>query len=345
MMNRSALQAATIVAAAFTGPAAAQESITITSFTGPWETTARECFVEPFTAKTGIKVLMEPGVSSVTFAKLRQQKGAPAIDVAWMNGGDSENAWDEGLLDAIEPDKLSNLGKISDRGVYRTGDAIYAVSTGYFALTIVYNTEKVATPPQSWWDLWKEEYAGRVFSLGPAGTLFAPLLMHLNDELGGTSDDFTPIIDKFAQLDVSTYYSSSGAIQAAIYSGDAIIGSYYTNTAWTLVDQGLPIAVANPKEGLPAADQRLHLVHGSPNKAAAEKFIDFSLGEEPLICMAERMSVGPPLKSVTLGEDVEKRMPWGAGGSVDDLVIPDWRKVNEVRQQITDLWNRRVVEN
>lgn len=344
-MNRAVLWVASAATAMLAGQALAQERITITTFTGPWEATARACFVEPFTAKTGIEVVVEPGVSSVTYAKLRQQQGAPAIDVAWMNGGDSENAWDEGLLDPIDPARLSNLDNISDRGIYRTDDAIYGVSTGYFALTIVYNTEKVKTPPQSWWDLWNDEYAGRVFSLGPAGTLFAPLLMHLNSELGGSEDDFTPIIDKFADLKVSTYYSSSGAIQAAIFSGDAVIGSYYTNTAWTLIDQGLGMAVANPKEGLPAADQRLHLVHGSPNRAAAEKFIDFSLGEEPLVCMAEKMSVGPPLKTVKLDEGTEKRMPWGAGGSVEDLIIPDWRKVNAVRQQLTDLWNRQVVEN
>lgn len=344
-MRKTIFYATSIVTALLSGHAIAQEKITITTFTGPWETTARECFVEPFIAETGIDVVVEPGVSSVTYTKLRQQRDSPEIDVAWMNGGDSENAWDEGLLSEIKPEKIANIGNLSERSVYRVDGSIYAVSTGYFALTIVYNTEKVASEPQSWWDLWRDEYSGRVFSLGPTGTLFTPLLMHLNSELGGDDSEFNPVINKFAELDVSTYYSSSGAIQAAIHSGDAIIGSFYTNTAWTLVDEGFPIGVANPKEGLPAADQRLHLVQGSKNKEAAEQFINFSLGEQPLVCMAEKMLVGPPLKSVRLNKEAEKRMPWGVGGTVEDLVIPDWRKVNEVRNRIRSLWNRRVVEN
>lgn len=337
------LIAAALILGTSLGSVHAQETLTVTTFTGPWEIAERKCFIDPFMKETGVRVIVEPGVSSVTLARLRQSQGAGDIDVVWMNGGDSERAWEGGLLDPIEPQQTPNIENLLKRAIYRMEDEIYAVGTGYFALTLLYNKDAVETPPDSWWSMWDEEYAGKVFSLGPAGSLFTPLMMHLNHLLGGTSSNFSPVINKFADLDATIYYSSTGSVQSAIQSGEVVLGAYYSNTAWTLIDEGVPVAVAKPKEGLPAADQRLHLVKNSPNKRRAEEFINYALSEAALNCIAEEMYVGPPLKKPTLSERAQERMPWGRSGSIDDLFIPDWTEVNSIRQSITNLWNRRVV--
>lgn len=323
--------------------AQAQPTLTITTFTGPWEVAERTCFVEPFEKATGARVLVEPGVSSVTLTRLRQGAGS-AIDIAWMNGGDSEKAWFEGLLEPIELQQIPNAKNVSDKAIYKIDDDIYAVSTGYFALTLLYNTDELSAAPNSWWDLWDEQYQQKVFSLGPAGSLFTPMMMLLNNELGGDNSDFQPVVDKFSDLDAATYYSSTGTIQPAIQTGEVIIGAYYSNTAWALIDEGVPVAVAQPKEGLPAADQRLHIVKGTKNRELAEQFVNYALSEEALNCIAEEMYVGPPLLEPDLSEKAKARMPWGYEGSIDDLFMPDWNEVNEVRQPLTRLWNRKVVD-
>ena len=325
------------------GLAHANDTLTVTTFTGPWEIAERACFIEPFSELTGTQVNVEPGVSSVTLTKLRQGGKASGIDVAWMNGGDSERAWQEGLLSPIEVDKTPNLANISDRAVYKIEEQIYAVGTGYFALTLLYNKEQISTPPDSWWALWDKDYSDRAFSLGPAGSLFIPMLMLLTDELGGTNQDFSPVINRFADLNPAIYYSSTGVVQSAIQSGEVALGAYYSNTAWTLIDADVPVRISTPKEGLPAADQRLHIVESSSNKELAQQFINYSLSETALNCIAEQMYVGPPLLKPTLSDRARERMPWGPEGSLNDLYIPDWLEVNEVRQTVTNQWNRRVV--
>jgi len=170
------------------------------------------------------------------------------------------------------------------------------------------------------------------------------MMMLLNNELGGDNSDFQPVVDKFSDLDAATYYSSTGTIQPAIQTGEVIIGAYYSNTAWALIDEGVPVAVAQPKEGLPAADQRLHIVKGTKNRELAEQFVNYALSEEALNCIAEEMYVGPPLLEPDLSEKAKARMPWGYEGSIDDLFMPDWNEVNEVRQPLTRLWNRKVVD-
>ena len=70
--------------------ARAADGLTVAFYGGSWGEAIQKCMVDPFVKATGIKVTPEPGVSSVTIAKLRQQKGNPSIDVAWMDGGISE---------------------------------------------------------------------------------------------------------------------------------------------------------------------------------------------------------------------------------------------------------------
>lgn len=336
--------AVTVVAPIATLPAWAQDSLTVTAYSGPWETAMRKCFFEPFTAETGTQMIVETGTASVTFAKMRQQKGAPTIDVAWIDAGYSEQAWQEDLTEAIDPAKVPNVANISASSVYKTDDGkIYGVGTGYFSYTLAYDPKVVNPAPTSWFDLWNPQYANRVYSPAPAQSLFTPLMMHLNKQLGGDNSNFEPVIAKFSELKPSSYFEASGVMNVTIQSGEVVLGIYYPNTAWQLADQGVSIATATPKEGIVASDIRMHLVKGTSKKELAERFMNFVLQPERLTCIAEEIYLGPPLDNPTLSEKAASRMPWGAGGSVKDLVLSDWNEVNSKRQELRDLWMRRVV--
>jgi hypothetical protein len=36
-------------------------------------------------------------------------------------------------------------------------------------------------------------------------------------------------------------------------------------------------------------------------------------------------------------------MPWGENGSVASLIMPDWADISARRNEIVDIWNRRVI--
>jgi len=77
--------AAGVLAFAAVGAAAAQEKIVASGYTGVWFDAQKACIFEPFNAKNSdIVVTTEPGLSSTTLVKLRQQKDNPEIDVAWI---------------------------------------------------------------------------------------------------------------------------------------------------------------------------------------------------------------------------------------------------------------------
>jgi len=329
----------------FAAGAYAEERIVVTVYSGIWGTAQGACVLEPFSKATGITAVPEPAISSVAITKLIQQKDNPEIDVTWLDGGPSEQAWGEGILDAIDPGAIPNLSGVADKAIYKTKDGkIYALGTGYYATGLFYNTKEVKERPTSWFDMWKPEYANRVIFMSPVLANFVPTFMYINKLLGGSSTNFEPAIEKFKTLKVSSYYESTGTVQASIQSGEAIIGAHYINAIWSVNDQNVPVVPVAPKEGVPAGDIRVHLVKGTKHKQAALKFINFAVSKDALTCLAEHLYIGPTLKvAPKLSEKAKERMPWGAGGSLANLIVPDWNEVNAKRAEIIDLWNRRVV--
>jgi putative spermidine/putrescine transport system substrate-binding protein len=344
VIRTSFMAVCAVAGASLAGPAGAQ-SLTVAFYGGEWGDAIQACIVDPFVKTTGIKVTPDPGVSTVTLGKLRQQKAAPTIDVAWIDGGVSELAEADGLVDDISPQKVPGIGNMVSQGVYKTkAGGIYALSTGFYSLGIVYNTKEVKTPPTAFLDLWKPEFANAVTVPSPSNAMGVPLFMHLNKVLGGSTGNWAPAVKKYQELKVSSFFDTSGGATNSFQSAEVIAGAHYASAAWSLADKGLPIAYVAPKEGAPSGDIRVHLVKATPRKDIAEKFIDFAVGKEAAACMVEKLYVGPATKGLTLSDRAKSRLPWGKDGSVENLAIIDWVELNAQRQAVTDVWNKEIAK-
>lgn len=338
----SAALAAAVLTAAACAPALAQQRITVAWYGGNWGDAFKACVADPFTRATGITVVPEVGTSSTTLAKLQQQKDAPKIDVAWMDGGISELAQAAGVLEAIVPGRVPNVANLLPQAVYRADGSVYAVGTGYYSLGLTYNTQKVKTAPTSWRDLWNPEFRGAVTIPSPANSSGVPFIVFLTKVWGGDLKDLAPVFRQLKSLDAALFFDSSGAATNAYQSGEAVIGAHFNVGAWDLIDKGAPIGFVVPKEGAWATDARLHLVKGTPQRAAAERFIDTALTAQAASCLAEKLYVGPAVRDVKVPDSVARKLPWGVNGSVANLALFDWNVVNQQRPQITDTWNREV---
>ncbi|PUA18064.1 ABC transporter substrate-binding protein [Glaciimonas sp. PCH181] len=316
--------------------------LTVAMYGGNWGDAFRSCVAEPFTKATGIAVIPEMGTSTTTLAKLQQQKSAPSIDVAWMDGGISELANQAGVVDNLDPVAIPNLKNVIPKAVYRSGNTTYAVGSGYYSLGLTYSTKTIKQAPTSWQDLWKPEYAGAVAVPSPTNSSGVPFVVFMARVLGVNPANLAPVYNKLGTLDTALFFDSSGAATNAFQSGEAVIGAHFNVGAWDLIDKGVPIAFVVPKEGVWATDARLHLVKGSRNKVAAEKFINSALTPEVATCLATKLYLGPAVQGVKVSSDVARKLPWGVNGSVDSLSLFDWNAINARRAEITDAWNRQV---
>ncbi len=152
-------------------------------------------------------------------------------------------------------------------------------------------------PPTSWKDLWKPEYAGAVAIPSPANSSGVPFVFFLARVFSIDPSNLAPLYAKLASLDTALFFDSSGAATNAYQSGEAIIGAHFNVGAWDLIDKGLPIGFAVPKEGAWATDARLHLVKGAPNRTAAQEFIDTALTQDAAACLATRLYLAPPSRT------------------------------------------------
>ncbi|MGE0096537.1 MAG: ABC transporter substrate-binding protein [Alphaproteobacteria bacterium] len=342
-MRRILMLGVTVAGVALAAPSFAQEKLVVAIYGGNWGTAIEKCVFQPFTAATGIGVTSEPSVSTVTRSKLQQQKGSPALDAVWIDGGISELAMADGTVGTLDPKRIPNLANVIDEGVYKRKDgSIYAASTGFYAVGLTYNTKEVKEVPTSWWDLWKKEYEGKVIIPSPVNAAGIPFFLTVNKAAGGDVKNVQPGVDRLKTLKVSSYYDASGQGASNFQSGEAIIGAHYATAAWGLADQGLPIAYAVPKEGAPSSDIRIHLVEGTKKKDSAEKLINFAISKEAATCLSENLYVGPATKGVTLTDKAKSRMPWGPNGTVKSLFLPNWEEVNANRDRLTEIWNKQV---
>ncbi|WP_263142385.1 ABC transporter substrate-binding protein [Pseudomonas sp. RIT-PI-AD] len=339
---KAALLATAVSGVCAQAATAEEKSLTVALYGGNWGDAFVSCVAQPFTRATGVKVVTEIGTSTTTLAKLQQQRAKPGIDVAWMDGGISELAEQAGVLDALDPNAIPHLADVVPQGLYRAGEHVFAVSSGYYSLGLTYNTHEITQPPTSWDDLWKPAYAGAVTLPSPANSAGVPFLFFLAQVRGIDSADLSPLLEHLAKLDTSSYYDSSGAASNAFQSGEAIIGAHFNVGAWDLIDKGLPIGFVVPKEGAWATDARLHLIKGAPNKAAGQRFIDTALTREASACLAEKLYLGPAVKGVQVAPAVAAKLPWGTRGSLADLRMLDWGTINARRAAVTDEWNRKV---
>jgi putative spermidine/putrescine transport system substrate-binding protein len=345
MASRSLPLAALLLGATLlAGPAFAQQpaSITVAWYGGNWGDAFNACVAQPFTKKTGIAVKPEIGTSTVTLSKLQQQKSAPTIDVAWMDGGISELALAADVTAPLDPAAISNLDLAIPEAVYRSGGSIYAVGTGFYSLGMAYNTQKVKQAPTSWNDLWKKDYEDAVTIPSPSNSSGVPFIHFLAKIWNAPAGDYAPVFAKLKELRAALFFDSSGAATNAYQSGEAIIGAHFNVGAWDLIDKGLPIAFVVPKEGAWATDARLHLVKGSPRQEAARKFIDEALTPEASGCLADKLYLGPSVKNVSVKPETARKLPWGETGSVKSLQLFDWTELNAARAKIVDTWNREI---
>lgn len=322
--------------------AQAQERLTVATYGGNWGEAQKACILDPFAKASGVQVIQETSVSTVTYNKLKQQKGNPSIDIAWIDGGISELAAADGVVATIDEAKVPNLAGLIDRAVYRKDGKIYALSTGFYALGIAYNAHDVKVAPSSWSDLWNPVFAGKVTVPSPVNAAGIPFFAHVIKLEGGTLDDPSKAVEKLKKLKVLSFYDASGVAQAALESGEAIAAPYYNTAAWAIADKDLPIVFVVPKEGAPANDIRVHIAAGTKNQAAAEKFVNYAVGQEAMNCLAEKLYVGPPTKQTSLSAKAKARMPWGVDGTIENLAIPSWDEINAKRQALTEIWNRQI---
>ena len=156
------------------------------------------------------------------------------------------------LLQELDHSKLPNIGNLDAGWMNKDFDPGNKYTIPYLAGTdsIVVNTDAVTDPPQSWADLWKSEYAGRIVFLDDSRVVIGLTLLTLGYDPNTTDPaQLEEAKVKLAQLIPNIKVFDSDSPKTALIAGDVDLGLTWTGEAFIANQENPAIQFIYPKEG------------------------------------------------------------------------------------------------
>lgn len=290
---------------------------------------------DEFTKDTGIKVNFTRMSAGDALARLTAEKDNPQVDALWGGPSDTYDAGvAKGLFQVYVPKEADKIP-----ANYRSPEG-YWTGVGLIPLCFVTNTnflkEHNLPVPTSWYDLLDPAYEGQLQmadarTSGTATERIYALCYALGSE--DAAYDYQKKLNKNVQL----YTKSGGGGLMPIGTGQSAGGIFYLVDALKTQQEGYPIEISYPKEGVTYSPEGSGIVAGAKNINAAKALMDWAstkrLGD---IMMANKINYVP------VRADVEVSNP-ALNLSTMPLIESDsaWKGAN--RERLVQRWIDEVI--
>lgn len=191
----------------------------------------------------------------------------------------------EGLLQPIDTKKIKNWESIFP--VFRNlpdiqaGDGkVWFVPWDWGNTSILYRTDLVKNPEQSWSLLWDKQYAGRMATIDAVHDtpIVAALLSGVNpfDMKDGDIDKVAEKLREQRPL-LTAYTTDMTSVEQSLSSGELVAAMTWNASANALKKQGVPVEFMKPKEGMLTWTCGFVILKDSTNVDQAYDFINSRL--------------------------------------------------------------------
>ena len=217
-----------------------------------------------------IRVKAMTGETGQQMTRLAAEKDNPQGDVVYGDEGHFIRS-----PDLFKPYRSKHHASFPDWALINVNGETYAYGYSIVMQVFVVNTNqmKVADAPKAWKDLTKPQYKGKFMVGNPALTgagyysFFQFLQMFGWDET-----------EKY--IENARFMSSVNAVPANVGRGEIAIGLVEETKSWELAEQGFPVAVIYPEEGVVPTVSAIGLIKNGPNAENAMLFAEFMNSRE-----------------------------------------------------------------
>jgi len=233
-----------------------------------------------FGEKYGIKVNFVRMSTGEALARLSERKSNPEFDVWWGGPIDSYIiAKEEGLFSAYNSPSYVNLAdeKYKDPDNFWVGT--YVGPLAFCTNTDWLKANPTVTPPQSWADLLKPDFAGQIMIAHPAtsGTAFTfvSTILQLRGEVEGWN-----YLHQFS--DQVAQFTKAGTTPCELAGkGEAAVGIIFAPAILENIhDRKLPLTLTFPEEGTGYEIGGLAVMAGAKHLDAAHLWVDWLITPE-----------------------------------------------------------------
>lgn len=298
---------------------------------------AKEHFAEliaAFEAKyPDIKVNQLIDSNGPVIARLLAEKANPRADV--LLGASVPGLVTLEKQGMLMPYAPAELAEIKDRFRDKRSDPPNWVGTDAWASALCFNTAegkaKNVAAPASWKDLLKPEYKGMIVMPNPNSSATGLLAIAGWIKLFGEEEAWK-YMDGLHE-NVAQYVHSGSKPCRMAATGEAVIGIAYAAPGVKAINDGAPLSVIIPSEGVGSEVEGVAILAGAHNVEAAKKLADFAASREAneihnkYYALVARKGVSNPVPNYPTGEEaalVEMDFYWVAQNR--DRILAEWQK-------------------
>ena len=330
--------AGAVTALASRAPIARAESskVVVGTWGGDYGQLLSDLVDKPLLAPKGIEVLQDVANADPRKTKLlaERQSRRGSMDVACLSDSDHYIVASTDMFETVDAAKVSRLDKVFPE--LRTDTAIPHI---YSAQVILYNVNKVKTPPTSYADLWDPKWRGRV---GLADILYSANTVAAALAGGGSVSNYDPAEQKLMELrslDVKIYPSNE-ALAAALKSEEVWLTVMWLARGFMWKKAGIPLSHVVPKEGAVSIVFEASVPRNARNKEGGFTYLDAMLDAKAQVAFADKMGYVPTVSDAVLPEDIARQVSLSEADRAR-LLKPDYKYQTERSQRTLDFWNKQ----
>jgi putative spermidine/putrescine transport system substrate-binding protein len=285
----------------------------------------------------GLRVRLVPSDSQDIVAQIKAAQGNSAFDAMPNDEPPHITAMAEGYIARRNDSALRNLGAVFPDLLARSQG--YGVPATYSLVGIAYNAQMVRTPPESWADLWKPEFRGKIGIARTSSNLGLATLAIAAKTFGGSETSLEPGWAKLRELDAKAARSPAILTQMLEREEIAIAPLWNNNTA-SAAEKGLPIRFVMPKPGAIAIISFMSGITNSRHPELVNEWLDGILSAEyQARAAASPFFFGPTVRGVSVPDAAKPYTP-STPAEVLALQTIDWPAIAPQRGGLVERFDR-----
>lgn len=316
-------------------PASAAGQVIVGTWGGDYQNLLDQNIAQPILKPMGIEVVYDTGNDVPRKTKLLAERRLPrgSIDIAALTASGAYEMYKAGALQELDTKKLANIGHMLPK--LKTP---YSVPHIYTGRVILYNPDKVKTKPTSYADLWKPEYAGKVgvIDIQYQTTIESAALVN-----GGSMSDYEPGKAKLLELKKQgvKIYPTNEAMAQALKNEEVWICIMWKARGVMWQNAGIPVEIADPKEGIVLYISEMVMAKNAKNKDNAYAYLNALMDTVPQFQFARAMGYNPTVDNVTLPKEISERINFPADVQAK-FMLQDQEYLAKNDAQLREWWDK-----
>lgn len=257
-----------------------------------WTEYVPESVIEGFEEETGIQVNVSYYSSNEDlYAKLKSESEG-TYDLIQPSDYMVEKMAEQGMLEEIDHDSLTNLENLSDAYMdpsYDPGN-VYSIPFMGGLVAIAVNTSKITTEITSYDDIFDASLAGQAVVLDDSRAIIGLTAKSLGYSMSTTDEtELAEIEEKLLTLkDIIKVYDSDSP-KSVLITGDCGLGLVWNAEVALAMEENEDIEIVFPEEGAYMFLDNWSIPAGAVNTEEALAFIDYILSAEASAACSEEL--------------------------------------------------------